>query len=115
MFVWQTLVATPVDQLVAAAVLQPGQRLLVDSWAAAPLVADRLAAFDADQRRRVAERAQAPGGVSSVEEVAVGEEQEVAVGMGREDVEQPRVQERLAAQDAEEAVAVLLRFEDRRG
>ena len=41
------------------------------------------------------------------DELAVGEDLEVAIGMRGQDVEQVRVHERLAAEDAEEAVAHL--------
>ena len=47
------------------------------------------------------------------DELAVGEDLEIAVRMRREQIEQLRVHERLAAEDAEERVPVRLRVGDR--
>src|SRR6185312_14736489 len=47
------------------------------------------------------------------DELAVGENLEVAVRVRREQVQQLRVHERLATKDAEESVAVLLGVSDR--
>src|SRR5206468_11921797 len=63
-------------------------------------------AFDADQRRGVAQLAQPVRDLFG-DELAVGEKLEVAVSMRREQVQQLRVHERLAAQNPEEGVPVL--------
>ncbi len=111
MFVWQRLVQTPVKTLFFRQLCTPCMVLLKTSAPAAALVADDLVALDADERRHVAELPQASGLVVG-DELAVGEDLEVAVGMRGEHVEQVRVHERLAADDAEEDVAHLLGFAD---
>ena len=87
----------------------PCMVLLQHAGPAAALVADDLVALDADERRDVAELAH-PFGRLVGDELAVGEDLEVAIGMLGEHVEQLRVHERLAADDAEEDVAHLLGF-----
>ena len=72
---------------------------------AAPFVADDFAAFDADERGDVAEFAQTLCDFLG-DELAVGEDLEVAVRVRREQVEQLGVHEGLAAEDAEEGVPV---------
>ncbi len=69
--------------------------------------------FDAHQRRGVAERLQ-PTGDLGRDQLAVGEDLEIAVGMSRQQVEQPRVEERLTPEQPEEDVAVGLRIADDR-
>ena len=107
MFVWHRLVQTPVKTLVVEAVLQALHRL---ARARPPrprrssLTISR--ALDADERRDVAELPH-PLRLLGRDEVAVGEDLEVAVGVLGEHVEQVRVHERLAADDAEEDVAHL--------
>ena len=95
------------QHLVLEAVLQALHRLGEDIRTAAPFVADDLGPLDADERRDVAELSQFGGDLVG-DEVAVREDLEVAVGMRCENLQQLRVHERLAADDAEEAVASLL-------
>src|SRR6185436_18554068 len=68
-------------------------------------------AFDADERRGIAQLAQATRHLLS-NELAIGEDLEVAVRMSRQQVEQLRMHERLAAKQAEEGVAVSLGVRD---
>ena len=82
MFVWQRLVQTPVKHLVLQAVLQALHRLAETRRPAAALVADDLVPFDADQRRDVAELAQLSRDFVG-DEVAVGEDLEVAIADAR--------------------------------
>jgi len=80
--------------------------------AAAADVADRRAAFDADDGRDVAEATEL-GGHAVVEERAVREDLVVAVAVAFEERGQLRVQQRLASEEAEEVRAVaLLPFAD---
>ena len=58
MFVWQTLVATPVISLWRMQASRPASVRVSTLGLAAALVADDLGALDADERRDVAERAQ---------------------------------------------------------
>ncbi len=95
------------NELVAAAILQPGQCPVVHVQLAAALVADNFVAFDADQRRNVAQPAQLARHRIG-DQLAVREHLEIAVAMRGEDIEQLRMHERLAAQDTEIAIAVLL-------
>src|SRR6185436_20669269 len=76
---------------------------------AAALVAHGLRAFDADERRGIAGPAELRRDLVG-DHLAVGEDLEVAVGVGLEEPDQVGVHERLPAQDPEEAVAVLLRI-----
>ena len=102
MFVWQTLVATPVRSFCSRQCVQAAQGAVEHVLVAAALVAHGAGAFDADQRRGVAELPQRARDLLG-DELAVGEDLEIAVRMLREEVEQLRVHERLAAEDAEEA------------
>ncbi len=97
------------ENLVIQAVLYALQGLAQDIAAAAALVADDFAAFHADQWRHVAQAAQAFRFFIG-DELAVGENLEVAIGVRFEQLEELRVHERLAADDAEEDVAHCLRF-----
>src|SRR5262249_33536070 len=92
------------EDLVLEAVVNALHRLAENAVAAAALVAYDLVALDADERRGVAELPQ-PFRLLVGDEVAVGEDLEVAVGVGGEEIEELRVHERLAADDAEEDVA----------
>ena len=58
MFDWQRLVETPVSTVAHAGSSQALASSAVDVLVAAALVADDLVAFDADQRRDIAELAQ---------------------------------------------------------
>src|SRR5262245_1927387 len=89
--------------------MQPGHRLAEHIGPAAPLVADNLRPLDADQRRDVAHPPQALRLLVG-DELAVGKDLEVAIRMRFEQLEELRMHERLAADDAEEDVAHLLRF-----
>src|SRR5262249_22797407 len=79
---------------------------------ATPFVAGDLTALDADERSGITQFAQAVRDCLR-NELAVGEELEVAVGMRCKQVEQLRVHERLASQNAEERVAMALGVGDR--
>ncbi len=99
------------NDLVSHARLDPGQGLVQDIGAPASLVGDDLVALDADQGGRVPDASQLlRHGI--VDEPAVGEDLEVAVGMGGKNPDQVRMHEGFTAEDAEEAVAVLLRTRD---
>ena len=78
---------------------------------ATPLVTDDLVAFDTDQRRDVAQLPD-PLGDFRRDEVAVGEDLEVAVGVFGQDVEQFGVHERFPAHDPEEGIAHFARLVD---
>src|SRR5262245_50471174 len=93
------------------AVLNALHGLAENARPAAALVADDLIAFDANQRGHVAELAH-PLRALVGDEMAIGEYLEVAIGMLGEHVEQMRVHERLAADDAEEDVAHRLGLDD---
>src|SRR5437879_5645891 len=99
------------DELVTAAILQARQGLAVHVQASAPLVADNFVALNADQRRNVAQPPQFARNLIRYK-LSVRENLEIAVGMRSEDFEQLRVQERLAAEDAEIGVSVLLRVSE---
>ena len=99
------------EQPVAAAGLEARSVLVSTCSPAAALVADDLGAFDADERRDVAEPRELARDLVG-DELPVGEDLEVAVGMRGEEIEQLRMQERLAAEDAEVGVAVRLGVAD---
>ena len=101
----------PGHQPVPRACLEAGDRPVEDAGAAATLVAHDGGPLDADERRDVPQAAQL-GGLRVVDQVAVGEELEVAVRVCGEEVKQLRVHQRLAPEDAEVAVAVRLRVAD---
>ena len=84
---------------------QPAHRSVEHVLLAAALIAGDFTAFDADQRRGVAQLAQAGRGLLR-DELAVGEKLKVTVGVSGEQIEQLRVHERFAAEDAEERVPV---------
>ena len=111
MLLWQTLAATPIKRPVRRQSSSPFSVLLSTFCAAAPFVADDLGPFDADERGDVAEPRQLARDVVG-DQLAVGEDLEIAVRMRGEDIEELRMQERLAAQDAEVAVAVRLGVAD---
>ena len=66
MFVWQTLVQTPVISLLRMQASSPSIVCVEHVRPAAALVADDLGAFDADERRDVAEPRAASRAISSV-------------------------------------------------
>src|SRR5437867_3149296 len=86
---------------------QPADRLVENVLPAPPLVAGDFAAFDADEWRRIGQFAQTVRNLLG-DELPVGEKLEVTVLMRREQFQQLRVHERLAAKDAEEGIAVPL-------
>ena len=96
------------EQARVEAVAQTAQGAVEHVLVPAALVAHSAAAFDADERSRVAKLLQSTRGFLR-DELAVGENLEVTIRMLREEVEQLRMHERLAAEDAEEAVPVLAR------
>jgi len=94
---------------VVEAILQAFHGLAEHPAPAAALVADDLVALHADQRRHVAQPAHlASAGVG--DKLAVGEDLEIAVGMLGQHVEKVGMHERLAADNAKEDIAHLLRF-----
>ena len=95
------------DEAVFQAVFQAPERVVQDVEAAAALIGNNRLSLDADQRGAVAEFPHFGGNLVG-DELAIGEDLEVAIGMTPEDLQQFRVHERFAAEDAEEAVAVLL-------
>ena len=107
MLVWQTLVATPINSPLRRHASRPLSVLVRTCVAAAAFVADDFGAFDAEERRDVAEARQLASDLVG-DELSVREDLEVAVGMGREQVEQLRMEERLATQNAEVGVPVRL-------
>src|SRR3989449_2091220 len=84
---------------------QPAHRFVEHVLLAAALITRDFTAFDADQGRGVAQFAQAIRDFLR-DELAVGEKLKVTVGVRGEQVEQLRVHERFAAEDAEERVPV---------
>src|ERR1043166_8330976 len=95
------------NQPVTPAVLKASQRLAENAQTPPPLVADDLRAFDTDERRDVADPPQVPSDLIG-DQLAVGENLEVAIGVRGEDFQQLWMQERLASQNAEVAVAMPL-------
>ena len=99
------------EDALAQAVLQAAHGAREDFLFSPPLVAHDFAALDAHERRGVADLPQALRDFLG-DELAVREDLKVAVRVRREEVEQLRVHERLAAEDAEERVPVRLRVGD---
>ena len=99
---------TDADEAIAVlAVLQAAQGAGQNVGLAAALVADDLGAFDADERGDVPELAHGGGGLFG-DHLAIREDLEVGVRVHREEVEELRVHEGLAAEDAEEGVPMPL-------
>jgi hypothetical protein len=95
------------QQPVAAACLQTVERFGQDLGASATFVADDLGAFDAEERRDVAETRELARDLVG-NQLAVREDLEVAVGMCREQIEQLRMEEGLTTQNAKVGVPVRL-------
>jgi hypothetical protein len=95
------------DQPVTMAAFESGQGTAVNIRTTPPVIADGFASFNTDQRRSIAQASQ-PGGHIIRDEMAVGEEHEVAIRMCSQDLEKPWMQERLPSQNPEKAVAMLL-------
>ena len=99
------------DQPRLEAEFEATERPVEHLTAATADVACRRITLDAHQRRGVTESLE-PAGDLGRDQLAVGEDLEVAVGVGGQQVEQPRVEERLAPEQPEEDVAVRLRIAD---
>src|SRR5205823_6484757 len=84
------------EDLVRQAVLDALHRPVPNIGPAAALVADDYVAFDADERRDVAELPH-PLGALVGDELAVGEDLKIAIGVLGQHVEQMRMHEWLAA------------------
>ena len=93
------------------AVLEACHGAGVDFFTAAAFVTDDFAAFHADERGDVAEFAEFLGDFFG-DELAVGEDLKVGVGVVAEDLEEFLVHEGFSAEDAEEAVASSFGFVD---
>lgn len=72
---------------------------------ASALIADDFAAFDADEGGDIPESSEFRGDFGR-DELAVCEDLKITIGMRSEDAEQVRMQERFAAENAEEAIAM---------
>ena len=101
------------DQFRLEADFEASERAVEHLTAATADVARRRVTLDAHQRRGVAESLEAAGDLGR-DQLAVGEDLEVAVGVGGQQVEQPRVEEWLASEQPEEDVAVGLGIADDR-
>src|SRR3989442_1333771 len=99
------------QQPMAPALLEPRERLVEDVQSAAPLVAHDLGPLDADERRDVAEPPELARHLVG-DELTVREDLEVAVWMRSEELQQLGMRERLAPEDAEVTVTVLLGVAD---
>ena len=104
MFVWQTLVPTPVISLWRMQASRPASvRVSTLAWPRRSSLTISVPSMLTSGVTLPSARSFARDLVG--DELAVGEDLEVAVGVRCEHVEQLRVHERLAAEDAEEAVA----------
>ena len=99
------------DQSSLEAEFEAAERPVENLTVPATNIARRRVTLDAHQRRGVAESLEAAGHLGR-DQLAVGEDLEVAVGVGGQQVEQPRVEEWLAPKQSEEHVAVRLRVTD---
>ena len=98
--------ADPCDNPSIKAVLQPLHGAAVDLLFAAPLIADNFVSLNTDQRSDVAQLMYAAGDFRC-NKVSVRKDLKIAVRMFSQDVEQLRMHERLATDDAEERIAHL--------
>ena len=80
--------------------------LAVNIRLAAPLVADELGAFDGNERGDIAHLTHFFGNLIG-DELPVGENLKITIGMFGQNIEQPLVHERFAAEDAEETITRL--------
>src|SRR5205814_199088 len=92
------------EDLVFQTMPQPLHDLTQDARPATALVAHHLVALNADKRRDITQPAQPPGHAVRYE-LPVGEDLEVTVRVGFENVQELGMHERLAADDAEKGVA----------
>ena len=99
------------NEPVGAAGGQSRQSLLIYSVPAAPHVAHFFKSFDTDQRADISDAAHFFGDRVR-DERAVGEKQEIAVGMFLENVEEAVVKQRLAAENTEKARALRFALRD---
>ena len=99
------------EDFVVQAVLKALHRRTQHAVFASPFVADDFRALDADQRRDVPAFAE-PFSNLVGNEVAIGEDLEVAVRVSFENVEQVGVHERLATDDAEKDIPHCAGFAD---
>ena len=99
------------EQFVFHAVQNALHALAVNIRLAAALVADQLGALDGNERGDIAHRAHFFRHLIG-DELAVGENLKVAILMLRQNIEQPFVHKRLAAEDAEETIARLASLAD---
>ena len=91
---------------------QPAHRFVEHVLFSTALITDNFTTFDANERGGISQPAEFRGDFFR-DELAIGENLKVAVGMRREQLEQLGMHERLAAQNAKESVPVLLRIGDR--
>ena len=93
------------EQFVFDAVIESAQRAREHVLFSTAFVADDLGAFDAHQRRHIAELPQIFCDLFG-DQLTIGKDLEEAIWMLREEVEQLRMHEGFTAKNAEEAVAV---------
>ena len=99
------------EDFVVQAMLEAAERGAEDSGFSSPLIADEFGPFDADQRRDVTQPAELLGDLCR-NKVPVREDLEIRVRVGRQDVQQALVHQRLAAQQPEERVPHAFGFSD---
>ncbi len=91
--------------------LEAAQGAVEHVLVAAAFIAHRAGAFDTHERCGIAELAQGLGGLLG-DELTVGEDLEIGVGMLRDQIEQLGMHEGFTAEDAKEAVPVRLGIVD---
>src|ERR1051325_5881404 len=97
----------PCQQTRFDACVQAAQRAIENIFIAAALIASDFTTFDRNERRGISTRAQTLGHFWR-DELAVGENLEITIGMRLENFEKARMHERFAAQNSEEGVAMRL-------
>lgn len=100
------------EQALAQSILEPAHRTIENLLLAAPIVARDFPSFDRNERCRVADLSQLSRDFLR-DELAVGEDLEIRIRMFREEIEQLRVHEGLAAENPEKRVPMVLRVIDR--
>lgn len=93
---------------VVQAIVDPLHRLAINVRLATPLIADDLASFDTDQGRNIPTLAKSFGDLVG-NKMSVGENLEIDIGVSLKNLKEFLVHKRLAAKQAEKAVAHLLR------
>ena len=91
------------DDVVVDAVVNAGHRFVEHFLPTAALVADDFATFDADERRNITTLAELSSDLGG-NEVAVGENLKIAIGMAAEDFQDVGMHEGFAADDTEEVI-----------